>query len=54
MDKETLKKCDTILLDLVEMANRSVDLAIKNGVFTSDLAESVGIVLTLAYGRFGE
>ena len=54
MDKETTKKCDTILLDLIELAKRSVDLAAKNDVFTSDLADSVGIVLSLAYGRFGE
>ena len=47
------ERLDNILEKLIGLAETQVDLAVKNQIFNKDLAESVCIVLSMAYGRAG-
>lgn len=55
MDKEKeLEKVDTMLHDLIELANSQVESAKQRKFFSKDLAEACGILISLAYGRWGK
>lgn len=48
-----IEKIDKILTDLVNLAGKETDKAKDTGYFSKDFAEAIGIVISLAYGRWG-
>lgn len=49
-----MEKVDKILENLIELAyNESEDAKIR-GFFSKDLAESCGVIISLAYGRWNK
>lgn len=49
-----LEKVDNMLETLVELAARECQSAKQYGHFSKSLVESCGIVISLAYGRWGK
>ena len=50
---EHLEKADSILKDLMELADNQMKVAKAKNYFSKDLAEAIGIIVSLAYGRWG-
>ena len=48
-----IDKVDQMLEDLVELASTEATKAKQRGYFSKDFAEACGIVISLAYGRWG-
>lgn len=51
--KEQLKRVDDMLIDLIDLAEIQMQNSKSKNFFSKDLAEAVGVVISLAYGRFG-
>lgn len=51
---EKIKKVDEILENLIELAHNESSKAKQRGYFSKDLAEACGVIVSLAYGRFGK
>ena len=49
-----LEKVDKMLEDLVELACKETTKAKDSQYFSKDFAEAIGIVISLAYGRWGK
>lgn len=49
-----LEKVDKILENLVNLAYDEVEEAVDDGYFNKQLAEGVGLVVSLAYQRWGK
>ena len=49
-----LEKADKILENLVELAYKESTNINQKGYFSKDFAEACGIVVSLAYGRWGK
>ena len=52
--EEELKKTDEILNNLIELAYTESTKAKAKGFFSKDLAEACGVIISLAYGRYGK
>ena len=52
--KDELKRVDGMLIDLIDLAEAQMQNSKTKNFFSKDLAEAVGIVISLAYGRFGK
>lgn len=52
--EEELKKTDEILNNLIELAHTESVKAKAKGFFSKDLAEACGVIISLAYGRYGK
>lgn len=48
-----IEKADKILENLVELAYAESTKVSQKGYFSKDFAEACGIVISLAYGRWG-
>ena len=48
-----IEKVDEILKNLIELAHNESTKAKSKGFFSKDLAEACGIIISLAYGRWG-
>ena len=48
-----LDKVDKMLKELVDLASNEAEKATARGYFSKDFAEACGIVISLAYGRWG-
>ena len=48
-----MDKADKILENLVELAHTESEKAKSRGFFSKDLAEACGLIVSLAYGRWG-
>lgn len=48
-----LENVDKMLEDLVQLASTETTKAKQRGYFSKDFAEACGIVISLAYGRWG-
>lgn len=49
-----VEKLDQALMDLTDMTVDAIADVKKTGKFSRDFAEAVCIVLSMAYGRFGD
>lgn len=49
-----LDKVDSILENLVELTYNEVNKTSQKGYFSKDFIEACGIVVSLAYGRWGK
>lgn len=49
-----LEKVDKMLEDLIELSSTETTKARDRGYFSKDFAEACGIVISLAYGRWGK
>ena len=49
-----LDEIDKMLNNLVELANIEIEKAKINRYFSKDLAEACGVIISLAYGRWGK
>lgn len=49
-----LEKVDKMLEDLVDLASAEATKAKDRGYFSKDFAEAIGLVISLAYGRWGK
>lgn len=54
MQEEIINKVDETLKDLVEISNKKAIEAKSKGFFSRDLAEACGVIISLAYGRWGK
>ena len=52
--EDKLKDVDEILTDLIDLAKAQMKSAKSKNFFSKDLAEAVGVVVSLAYGRLGK
>ena len=52
--EEKLKKVDEMMEGLIELADNQMKSAKAKNFFSKDLAEAVGVVISLAYGRMGK
>ena len=52
--EDKLKNVDEMLMDLIDLAKSQMDIAKQKKYFSKDLAEAVGVVISLAYGRMGK
>jgi uncharacterized membrane protein YcjF (UPF0283 family) len=52
--KAMLDKVDQMLMNLVELASNETEKAKNNKYFSKDLAEAAGVIISLAYGRWGK
>ena len=50
--KKELDRIDNLLLGLIDLAEIQMENSISKNFFSKDLAEAVGVVISLAYGRF--
>lgn len=48
-----IDKVDKMLENLVTLASNETEKAITRGYFSKDLAEACGVIISLAYGRWG-
>lgn len=48
-----LDKVDQMLTDLIDLASTETTKAKQKGYFSKEFAEACGIVISLAYGRWG-
>ena len=51
MNRE-IERIDEMLLDLIDLAAEQLYNSKSKNFFSKDLAEAIGIVISLAYGRF--
>lgn len=49
-----LDKVDKILENLVDLAYEESENAVETGYFSKSLAEGCGLIISLAYGRWGK
>lgn len=49
-----IEKVDKMLTTLVDLANTEIEKANQRGYFSKDFAEACGIVISLAYERWGD
>lgn len=49
-----LDKVDSMLEKLVDLASDETNKASQRGYFSKDFAEACGIIISLAYGRWGD
>lgn len=49
-----LDKVDKMLSTLVDLASAETEKASQRGYFSKDFAEACGIIISLAYGRWGD
>jgi hypothetical protein len=49
-----LDKVDQMLMDLIELASVKTTEAKQSKYFTRDFVESIGVIISLAYGRWGK
>lgn len=49
-----LDKVDEMLDGLIELAHNQIKSAKSKNFFSKDLAEAVGVIISLAYGRYGK
>ena len=52
--EENIKKTDEILDNLIELAHSESEKAKSRNYFSKDLAEACGVIISLAYGRYGK
>ena len=52
--EEKLKEVDETLEMLIDLAHSQMQSAKAKNYFSKDLAEAVGLVVSLAYGRLGK
>ena len=52
--EDKLKEVDEMLEGLIDLAHNQVMAAKSKNYFSKDLAEAVGVVISLAYGRLGK
>lgn len=52
--EDKLVKVDEMLDGLIELAYSQVKTAKAKNFFSKDLAEAVGVIVSLAYGRYGK
>lgn len=52
--EDKLKKVDEMLEGLIDLAHNQITVAKSKNYFSKDLAEAVGVVISLAYGRMGK
>lgn len=52
--EENIKKTDEILNNLIELAHSESEKAKSRNYFSKDLAEACGVIISLAYGRYGK
>lgn len=48
-----INKVDEMLKDLVDLASTETTKAKQRGYFSKDFAEACGVIISLAYGRWG-
>lgn len=48
-----IDKVDKMLENLVALASNEAEKAVNRGYFSKDLAEACGVIISLAYGRWG-
>jgi hypothetical protein len=48
-----LDKVDQMLMDLIDLASAKTTEAKQSKYFTKDFVEGIGIIISLAYGRWG-
>lgn len=48
-----MDKVDKMLENLILLASNETEKAVIRGYFSKDLAEACGVVISLAYGRWG-
>lgn len=51
---EKFNKVDEILNNLIELAYIESERSLQKNFFSKDLAEACGIIISLAYGRYGK
>ena len=51
---EIIDKVDNALKNLVNLANNETEKAKTKEFFSKDLAEACGVIISLAYGRWGK
>lgn len=54
MEADEIHRIDMILLDLIDLADAEIRNAKSKNFFSKDLAEAIGVVISLAYGRLGK
>lgn len=52
--EDKLEEVDEMLIELIDLANAQMKSAKAKNFFSKDLAEAVGVVISLAYGRLGK
>lgn len=52
--EDKLDEVDKLLMDLIYLAKVQMENSISKNFFSKDLAEAVGVVISLAYGRLGK
>ena len=52
--EDKLKEVDEMLESLIELADNQLKAAKSKNYFSKDLAEAIGVVISLAYGRLGK
>ncbi len=52
--EDKLNKVDEMLEGIIDLAYNQVSVAKSKNYFSKDLAEAVGVVISLAYGRIGK
>lgn len=51
---DKLSRLDDMLLDLISLAEIQMENSKSKNFFSKDLAEAIGVVISLGYGRFGK
>ena len=51
---DEIHRVDMMLFDLIDLADAQMKNSKSKNFFSKDLAEAVGVVISLAYGRFGK
>lgn len=52
--EDKLEEVDEMLINLIDLAESQLKIAKSKNYFSKDLAEAVGVVISLAYGRLGK
>lgn len=48
-----LERADKLLIGLIDLAEMEMENSKAKKFFSKDLAEAVGLIISLVYGRFG-
>ena len=54
MEADEIHRIDMMLLDLIDLADAEIRNAKSKNFFSKDLAEAIGVVISLAYGRLNK
>lgn len=52
--KKNINEIDKLLDDLIDLAQIQMENAKSKNFFSKDLAEAIGVVISLGYGRLGK